>query len=79
MLKDCSNASNGDPAGNVLVKLYENGIEVSQIYTDENGLYRLDLEESKKYELIASTKGFSAKEDIYADENWISEEMLTLT
>ena len=61
-----------------MVKLYENGIEVSQIYTDENGFYRLDLEEDKKYELIASTKGFSAQEDIYADENWISEEDLNL-
>ena len=40
--------------------------------------YRIDLEENKKYELIASTKGFSAKEDIYADENWISEEDLNL-
>ena len=55
--------SNGNPAGNVLVKLYENGIEVSQIYTDENGLYHLDLEEDKKYELIATTKGFSAQEE----------------
>ena len=66
--------SNGDPAGNVLVKLYENGIEVSQTYTDENGLYHFHLEEGIKYELIASTNGFSAKEDIYTDENWISEE-----
>ena len=70
--------NNGNSAGNVLVKLYENGIEVSQIYTDENGLYRLDLEESKKYELIASTKGFSAQEEIYTDENWISEEDFNL-
>lgn len=70
--------NNGNPAGNVLVKLYENGIEVSQIYTDENGLYRLDLKEDKKYELIATTKGFSAQEDIYSDENWISEEDFNL-
>ena len=67
-----------NPAGNILVKLYDNGIEVSQIYTDENGFYRIDLEENKKYELIASTKGLSAKEDIYADENWISEEDFNL-
>ena len=67
-----------NPAGNILIKLYEDGIEVSQMYTDENGFYRIDLEENKKYELIASTKGFSAKEDIYADENWISEEDFNL-
>jgi len=67
-----------NPAGNVLVKLYENGIEVSQIYTDENGFYRIDLEENKKYELIASAKGFSAQEDIYADENWVSEDDFNL-
>jgi len=71
--------NNGNAAGNVLVKLYENGIEVSQIYTDENGLYRLDLDGDKKYELIATTKGFSAQEDIYSDENWISEEDFNLT
>ena len=70
--------NNGNPAGNVLVKLYENGIEVSQIYTDENGQYRLDLEEDKKYELIASTKGFSAQEEIYTDENWTSEQDVDL-
>ena len=70
--------TNGNPAGNVLVKLYENGIEVSQIYTDENGFYRLDLEEDKKYELIATTKGFSAQENIYSDKNWISEEDFNL-
>ena len=67
-----------NPAGNILIKLYEDGIEVSQMYTDENGFYRIDLEENKKYELIASTKGFSAKGDIYADENWISEEDFNL-
>ena len=69
---------NGSPAGNVLVKLYENGIEVNQTYTDKNGLYRADLKEGKKYELIASKKGFSAQEDIHADDNWISEEDLNL-
>ena len=70
--------SNGDLAENVLVKLYENGIEVSQTYTDENGQYHFHLEEGIKYELIASTNGFCAKEEIYTDENWKSEEDVDL-
>lgn len=72
-------SSNGALAENVLVKLYANGIEVSQTYTDENGQYHFHLEEEEKYELIASTNGFCAKEEIYTDENWKSEEDVDLT
>lgn len=69
----------GNPVENALVKLYEDGIEVGQVKTDKNGRYHFDLEEDKEYELIASTRGFGAKEKISTDENWNSEEDVNMT
>lgn len=71
---------NGDPVANALVKIYdENGNEVAQVKTDENGNYSLEVEEVGDYELVATIPGYGDKEPVSITEDWDSDERIDLT
>ncbi len=69
----------GSAVANALVKLLdENGKEIEQLRTGEDGTYLFDIDTNKTYRLVATTNGFAAKKDIVTDENWQSEQSIEL-
>lgn len=70
----------GNPVANALVKIYdENGNEVAQVKTDENGRYILELEEKGNYEVVATIPGYGDKEQVSIDENWDNYNQIDMT
>ncbi len=69
----------GSAAANALVKLLdENGKEISQIRTDEDGKYLFDIDTNRTYKIVATTNGFAARKTIVSDASWDSKEPLDL-
>lgn len=69
----------GSIAEGALVKLLdENGVELAQLKTDQEGKYMFDVDPDKAYTVIATTNGFAAEEEIVINDNWNSETALDL-
>ena len=69
----------GNPIANALVKIYdENGNEVAQVRTDENGKYIIELDDKGDYQVVATIPGFGDKELIKIDENWDNHKLLEM-
>ncbi len=69
----------GTIAEGALVKLLdENGVEIAQLKTDENGKYMFDVDPDKSYKIVATTNGHSAEEEIVINESWDSETPLDM-
>lgn len=70
----------GNPVQNALVKIYDNeGNEIAQVKTDENGKYILELEDEGEYQVIATIPGYGDKELVTIDENWDNNAILEMT
>jgi outer membrane protein OmpA-like peptidoglycan-associated protein/protocatechuate 3,4-dioxygenase beta subunit len=71
---------NGDPVPNAIVKIYdEEGNEVAQAKTDENGNYLLEVGEEGDYELVATIPGYGDKEPVAITEDWDSNNRIDMT
>ncbi len=71
---------NGDPVANAVVKIYdENGNEVAQTKTDENGNYSLVVEEEGKHELVATVPGYGDKKPVTIGEDWDDNQKIDMT
>lgn len=71
---------NGNPVANALVKIYdENGNEVAQVRTDENGKYILEVDNNGSYQVVATIPGYGDKELVKIDENWDNYSILEMT
>ncbi len=69
----------GNPVANALIKIYdENGNEIAQTKTDENGKYILELEEEGNYSVIATVPGYGDKELVSIDEDWDNQKVLEM-
>lgn len=71
---------NGDPVANAIVKIYdEDGNELAQTKTDENGSYILEVEEEGTHELVATIPGFGDKESVVITEDWDDNQRIDMT
>ena len=71
---------NGNPVSNALVKIYdENGNEIAQVYTDENGKYSIELAEEGNYKIVATIPGYADQLEILIDENWDNSKLIEMT
>lgn len=70
----------GNPVENALVKIYdENGNEVAQVRTDENGRYIMELDEKGDYEVVATIPGYGDKRQISIGEDWDNDNQIDMT
>jgi len=70
---------NGNLVANALIKIYDqDGNEVGQTRTDENGRYIIELDDEGDYQVIASIPGFADKEIISINEDWDNHSILEM-
>lgn len=71
---------NGNPVANALVKIYdENGNEVGQVWTDENGEYSIPIYEEGNFEIVATIPGYGDIQQLVIDENWDDDQKIIMT
>jgi len=69
----------GSISAGALVKLLdENGVEIAQMRTDEEGKYLFDVDPGEKYQVVATTNGNAASLEIEIDDNWDSTKLVDL-
>ncbi|CAG5077699.1 carboxypeptidase regulatory-like domain-containing protein [Parvicella tangerina] len=69
----------GNPVSGAEVKLYDDeGNLIASTVSDENGEYHFNLKNDENYQIVATTDGFEAVENIYTGENYNSDDKLTL-
>lgn len=66
----------GTPAAGVTLNLYdENGNLIATATTDENGMYRFDVDKNRNYQVQALVEGYEGLENFFTGENWDSNKM----
>ncbi|MFT7158505.1 MAG: outer membrane protein OmpA-like peptidoglycan-associated protein [Parvicella sp.] len=69
----------GNPVADVVVRLFdEDGNEVGQVRTDENGHYEIEATDQGTYSIESSTPGYGARKEVLLDNSYTSNDATDL-